>query len=386
MEENEVKESRLPKIKDVIDYKDFLGEYPLIFAIKIISSLSLIFVITEFYNYHNPLDSLITKYVKGAAGSEYFSSFKPDSRIFILWSVVAGFCFYIFTLFRGKYKFFVLLLTIIFVGQYISDPALDWKVGEYVIPSKVEINGDANQTQWTWKPIKIVYEDKKETIPVIQTATGLEYLITTKIKTLVNKDKKTIGIANLSSSTELKTENLSNQLRQHHNTQNVDLSSEGLLIDENIDVLLVSGATDTIDSITISNLNSFLESGRGVFIAQSGVSTDMQIQQATPINSNIFGFLKSYGLNVNQNLVLDKSCGRVQVQQQMGFIRMNVPMEYPFLPIIKKFNDQELVVSGLEQIHLFFPSEISLDTALSNSEISLGKNKCICSRPLTTNS
>ena len=93
----------------------------------------------------------------------------------------------------------------------------------------------------------------------------------------------------------------------------------------------------------------------------------MQIQQATPINSNIFGFLKSYGLNVNQNLVLDKSCGRVQVQQQMGFIRMNVPMEYPFLPIIKKFNDQELVVSGLEQIHLFFPSEISLDTALSNS-------------------
>ena len=45
MEENEVKESRFPKIKDVIDYKDFFGEYPLIFAIKIISSLSLIFVI-----------------------------------------------------------------------------------------------------------------------------------------------------------------------------------------------------------------------------------------------------------------------------------------------------------------------------------------------------
>ena len=34
----------------------------------------------------------------------------------------------------------------------------------------------------------ILYEDKKETIPVIQTATGLEYLITTKIKTLVNGD------------------------------------------------------------------------------------------------------------------------------------------------------------------------------------------------------
>ena len=212
----------------------------------------------------------------------------------------------------------------------------------------------------------MLYEDKKETIPVIQTATGLEYLITTKIKTLVNKDKKTIGIANLSESVKLKTENLSNQLRQHHNTRNVNLSAEGF-IDENIDVLLVSGATDTIDSITISNLNSFLESGRGVFFAQGGVSTDMQIQQATPIESNVFSFLKSYGFNINQNLVLDKSCGRVQVQQQMGFIRMNVPMEYPFLPIIKKFNNQEIVVSGLEQIHLFFPSEVSLDTALNDN-------------------
>ena len=212
----------------------------------------------------------------------------------------------------------------------------------------------------------ILYEDKKETIPVIQTATGLEYLITTKIKTLVNKDKKTIGIANLSEEVEIKTENLNNQLRQHHNTRVVDLTNEGL-IDENIDVLLVSGATDTLDSTTISNLNSFLDSGRGVFFAQSGVTTDMQIQQANVINSNVFTFLKSYGLNVNQNLVLDKSCGRVQVQQQMGFIRMNVPMDYPFLPIIKKFNNQELVVSGLEQIHLFFPSEIVLDTTLSQN-------------------
>ena len=212
----------------------------------------------------------------------------------------------------------------------------------------------------------ILYEDKKETIPVIQTATGLEYLITTKIKTLVNTDKKTIGIANLSKDTEIKTENLSNQLRQHHITRSIDLSNEGL-IDENIDVLLVSGATDTLDSATVSNLSSFLDSGRGVFFAQGGVTTDMQLQQANVINSNVFTFLESYGLNVNQNLVLDKSCGRVQVQQQMGFIRMNVPMDYPFLPVVKKFNEQELVVSGLEQIHLFFPSEIVLDTALSQN-------------------
>ena len=79
MEEIEVKKSRIPNIKDVVNYKDFIGEYPLIFAIKIVSSIALIYVITEFYNYHNPVDSLITKYVK-----KPLPGFIPDPKIFVL--------------------------------------------------------------------------------------------------------------------------------------------------------------------------------------------------------------------------------------------------------------------------------------------------------------
>ena len=42
MEEVEVKKSRVPNLKDVFNYKDFFGEYPLIFLIKIISSVALV--------------------------------------------------------------------------------------------------------------------------------------------------------------------------------------------------------------------------------------------------------------------------------------------------------------------------------------------------------
>ena len=154
MEENQTRQSRLPNIKDVVNYRDFIGEYPLIFAIKIISSLSLIYVITEFFDYHNPLDSLITEKINGKWGA-----FKPDPAVFVLWGFIAGFIFYIFTLFRGKYKFLILLLTIIILGQYISDPALDWKIGEHVIPGKI---GEEGAETWTWKPIKILYDDPKK--------------------------------------------------------------------------------------------------------------------------------------------------------------------------------------------------------------------------------
>ena len=151
MEEIKVKKSRLPDLKNVFNYKDFFGEYPLIFLIKIISSVALVYVITEFYNYHNPLDSLITEYAK-----KPLPGFNPDPKVFVLWGFISGFVLYLFTLLKGKYKFFTFILTIILFGHYLSDPALDWKVGEHVIPSKVE------EEKWTWKPIKILYDDKEE--------------------------------------------------------------------------------------------------------------------------------------------------------------------------------------------------------------------------------
>ncbi|MBT7902068.1 MAG: hypothetical protein HN601_14115, partial [Candidatus Marinimicrobia bacterium] len=42
------------------------------------------------------------------------------------------------------------------------------------------------------------------------------------------------------------------------------------------------------------------------------------------------------------------------------------PMEYPFLPIIQNFNEKESVVSGLEALQVVFPSEITIDTTISD--------------------
>ena len=151
MEEVQEKPRRIPKIGEIINYKDFIGDYPIIFVIKIISSLALMFVIIEFYKYHNPLDSLITKYARTS-----ITGFRPDPSIFVIWSFLAGFLFYMFTLFKGKYKFFILLATFLLTFHYISDPALDWQMGDRLIPAKGE------DEKWQWKPIRVLYEDKAE--------------------------------------------------------------------------------------------------------------------------------------------------------------------------------------------------------------------------------
>ena len=56
------------------------------------------------------------------------------------------------------------------------------------------IENDKVEIKKVYMGLVLLYEDKREVIPVIQTSTGLEYDITTKIKSMVQNQKSTIGI------------------------------------------------------------------------------------------------------------------------------------------------------------------------------------------------
>ena len=218
----------------------------------------------------------------------------------------------------------------------------------------------------------LLFENKKEIIPLIQSTAGLEYMISTKIKSLINIDKKTIGLMALNDEEQPKTDNLTSQLNQHYNFRSVDPKTD---IPENIDVLLVSGGVDSVEEATISNLNSFLTSGKKILMTQSGVNTDIQLQQASPIESNIFDFLNKYDLDLQKNLVLDSKCGNVQVQQSVGLFRMNRAVQYPFFPVVDTFNYKDsvagIIVNKLEQILPLFPSEIKIDTVRNENVLNV---------------
>ena len=79
------------------------------------------------------------------------------------------------------------------------------------------IENDKVEIKKVYLGMVLLFENKKEVIPVIQTTAGLEYMISTKIKSLIEVDKKTIGIAHFDQENPLKTDNLSAQLNQHYN-------------------------------------------------------------------------------------------------------------------------------------------------------------------------
>jgi len=224
------------------------------------------------------------------------------------------------------------------------------------------IENDKVEIKKVYMGLILLYEDQREVIPVIQTSTGLEYDITTKIKSMVDTQKSTVGVVSLDG--ESSNQNLVQFLNERYSVRsNLNLSNP---ID-NIDVLLFNGVSAALDSIQEANLKSFIKNGGDIFFAQNRISVDIQTQQAAPIESNIFDILTLYGLTIKENLVLDQSCSQVNVQQQMGPFRMAVPMDYPFLPIIKKFDKDEVTVSGLESLELIFTSEIKSDSVYSEN-------------------
>jgi gliding-associated putative ABC transporter substrate-binding component GldG len=228
------------------------------------------------------------------------------------------------------------------------------------------VENDKMEVKRVLMGLTIQYEDQKEVIPLIQSTTGLEYEITTKIKKLVDANKKIIAIVNTGEDPEIQNQNISMLLRQRYQVRNINLAQS---IPDNIDVILINGVKDSLSTDAKENLTAFINRGGNIFIAQGRIYTDLQTQRATPIQSDIFDLLYSSGLNIQENLVLDRNCSRVSVQQNMGFIRMNVPMEYPFLPIVRNFNKDEIIVKGLEQLSVFFPSEIDLDSVPNNVNV-----------------
>ncbi|SVA13765.1 uncharacterized protein METZ01_LOCUS66619, partial [marine metagenome] len=149
--------------------------------------------------------------------------------------------------------------------------------------------------------VAIYFEDKREVIPVVLSTTGLEYEITTRIKKLVEKDKKFVGMVDPDNN-DVQTNTFSQILRQRYEVRPIDLSNE---IPNNINVLILTGVKDSLIVNKYDHLKNFMYNGGNMFVALNPLSVDLQTQKAEAFQSDVFDLLKPYGFTLTENLVLD---------------------------------------------------------------------------------
>ena len=225
---------------------------------------------------------------------------------------------------------------------------------------------DRRETRLIYLALSLSYQGRSDAIPVVQNTTGFEYDLTKKIKKLIDSDLASIGIAQFAVTTQT-NEGIKQLLSESYQIKNVPLSSP---VPTDVGVIIINGVSDSLTTDELTNIREFINTGGNVLIAQGrvDVALNQQIQffQGTNVQSNIFDLLNEYGVNIEENLLLDKQNGQINIPQKVSIFQTWASHDYPFFPTINSFNSNEAIVSGLEKVQFHFCSEITIDSLASN--------------------
>lgn len=238
-----------------------------------------------------------------------------------------------------------------------DDSDLEAQAQKYGIPpiQLQVIENDRMEIRNVWMGLVLLYEDRQETLPVIQSSMGLEYELASAVKKLIDVNKRTVAVIR-DAGAQISNKNVEDKLRQTYNLTTATLASP---VPADVDLLLMNGVADSLASDQLYHLDQYLMSGRPLFLAQGRVAADLQRAQATEIRSNLFAALDHYGLTIVPGLVADKIASQIGVETRRGIFRVRNSVIYPFFPLLRSFNDDHMITSRLEVLRLFFSSQIT---------------------------
>lgn len=217
------------------------------------------------------------------------------------------------------------------------------------------IENDKLEIKNVYMGLVLLFQDKREVLPVIQSTDGLEYDLTASIKKILAKDLKKIGLI-AGDGIDASVKNVSQFLKQTYMVTNPVLNKP---VPGDVNLILMNGVLDSLTLEELYNLDQFLNRGGKLFISQARQEAKVQEGIAESVASNIFSFLEHYGLQINPDIIIDKHCSQIQIQQQQGIFRFTNAIDYPFIPVIRKFNETNPIVAGLDEVRVFFAHEIS---------------------------
>ncbi len=254
------------------------------------------------------------------------------------------------------------------------DPAEEGKEMEaqrYGVPP-LQVNAMENdkiEIKKVYMGLVLLFEDRKEVIPVVQNISGLEYDLTSAIKRLTSRFLPSVGYLTGQEGPDLDKDltYLNQALSRQYRVRRINLV-EGNPIPADVGVLIILGPKKEFSEEEEYAIDQFLMRGGKLAFLLNHVQVDVQRGSMEKQNLGIEDLLKNYGIAIQDNLVTDLQCSRVAIsQQQQGFIYQNV-VSYPFFPAATDFDKNNMMVKSLGTISFYFVS--SLDPATSGS----GKN------------
>jgi len=231
-----------------------------------------------------------------------------------------------------------------------------------IAPVQVQVvKEDKFEVKRAFMGMVFLYEDRREVIPVLQNTSNLEYEISSTIRRLTVRQRKTIGFLTGNGEPPLSELNGAQQLlRRQYELQEVNLSTLQT-VPPTVAALIVMAPSGALPEPVKFKIDQFLMRGGRLAFLLNRVNANLQSQSGSPLELNLDDMLEAYGMRINNDLVRDVQCANISiVQQQFGFsIQSQVP--FPYLPMASDFSPDNPMVKDLQGVVFFFVS--SVDTS-----------------------
>jgi gliding-associated putative ABC transporter substrate-binding component GldG len=206
--------------------------------------------------------------------------------------------------------------------------------------------------------------EQQDIIPFIQPGGPIEYMLTTAIKKISVVDKPAIGLLQGHGEAGLQELQLvQKELGILYNIEPVDLNTNPE-IPPRFKTLLIVKPEDTIPPAHIQRIDNYLNNGGNLTIALNSVKGDFQTAQGSVQNTGLEDYLRTKGIDIQNQFVIDASSGQISVQQRQGFFTFNSNVNFPFFPKVSSWPEHP-ITKGIEQVVFPFASPVN---AIENDE------------------
>jgi gliding-associated putative ABC transporter substrate-binding component GldG len=218
--------------------------------------------------------------------------------------------------------------------------------------------------------------EQTDVIPFMQQGASMEYALSSSIKKLTVRDKPVIGFLQGHGEPPI------NNLQQAYNALAILYDVEPIMLTDTtylrrFKTIAIVAPVDSFPNSHLKKLDEYLASGGNIFIAMKRVDGNLSQSRGTTINTGLEKWLAGKGLTVNDNFIIDASCGSVGVRQSQGLFNFTSNVRFPYLPLITTFAKHP-VTSGLESVMLPFASSISFtrsDSSITFTPIAFTSQK-----------
>ncbi|MCK9460418.1 MAG: GldG family protein [Proteobacteria bacterium] len=247
-----------------------------------------------------------------------------------------------------------------------------------------DIEKDQTTIKEGYRGISLSYGQETEAIRAVDSAVGLEYLITTTIKKAVGR-KSTIGFLVGHGEPEVEPppedpkrpllpeekknrgayRNIRNNL-EIYNYRQVDLKKGEVDVPPDVDALVIVGASQPLDDKELYRLDQFLLRGGSLAVILSGVDVVGKQQQDLPMlpptyetkvnGSRLRELLGAYGVELGSALVFDSQAASFSAQCPP--LPLPLPRPYPAWPVVTAFDDEHPVTFRLGSLTMTYATEV----------------------------